>query len=100
MPTHMYTDEMLEQKYVYVPGGIMEPGRYHKVGSPKLANVGFTEHKDAEFETGMFSQIFGPTYKPKAMTLRTILGEEYLKDRVVSSPRDLKPGQKMATPDA
>ena len=49
------------------------------------------EHKESEFRDGLLSQMFGSTYTPKAQTLRTILGEKYLKDRVISSPREILP---------
>ena len=82
----MYTDEELEEKYVWVGGGLLDKPRWEKVGAPKMTGmvVGNVEkYDDVEEDTSFVGQIMG--IKQTSKKLREILPAKHPQS-VHSSP--------------
>ena len=72
----MFTDEQLDELYVWTPGGLFSPAKFERVGAPKITGIFGTVKKveDQEFKSGMFDQMFSSSnYGPKGVPLRELL---------------------------
>ena len=56
-----YSDQELDEQYVWVSGGLFTAHRWEKVGAPKISGAPVskvTSYQGEAFENGLFSQIF------------------------------------------
>jgi len=82
----MYTNEELDEKYVWVGGGLLDQPRWEKVGAPKITGmvVGTEgQYANVEEDTSFIGQIMG--IKETSKTLREILPAKHPQS-VQSSP--------------